>query len=219
MVVEFVRNQTVVEPFPPLDKTIPVRAYRSPHKSIGESTSKLAESRKLPGTLWILKKRQKKQIYFESLSPHFSMDCAPLRGFIQGDIKFIDLPIKEVYNLDTDPLEETNLAPTSDIPRLVKDLETLMNRQKGKGAKQKPKGKDADILSKMQSLGYVSGKPTKKKTYGTADDLKSLAPIIAHLHQAVEDYQANKTDQALALNPKLPSAIKGRESALKYQKY
>ncbi|MCJ7582224.1 MAG: sulfatase-like hydrolase/transferase, partial [Candidatus Aminicenantes bacterium] len=140
--------------------------------------------------------RQKKQIYFESLSPHFSMDCAPLRGFIQGDIKFIDLPIKEVYNLNTDPQEETNLAPTSDIPRLIKELETLMKNQKGKGAKQTPAGKDADLL-KLQSLGYVSGKPSGKKTYGTEDDLKTLAPLIAHLQQAVEDYKANKADQAI----------------------
>ena len=140
--------------------------------------------------------RQKKKIYFESLSPHFSMDCAPLRGFIQGDIKFIDLPIKEVYNLDFDPQEETNLAPTADIPQLVKELEVLMKSQKGRGAKLAPAGKDADLL-KLQSLGYVSGTPTPKKNYGAEDDLKSLAPVIAHLLQAVEDYKENKTDLAL----------------------
>ena len=143
------------------------------------------------------RERQKKQIYFESLSPHFKMDCAPLQGFIQGDIKFIDLPIKEVYNLDTDPKEEMNLAPTSDIPRLVKDLETLMKSQKGKGTKPKLKGKDADILHKLKSLGYISGTPTRKKTYGIKDDLKSLAPVIAHLFLAVEEFKAKKTDQAI----------------------
>lgn len=141
--------------------------------------------------------RQKKQIYFESLAPHFSMDCAPLRGFIQGDIKFIDLPKKEVYNLDTDPQEETNLAETSDIPRLVKDLKTMMKSQKGRGTKQNLGGKDADILHKLKSLGYASGTPTDKKTYGIADDLKTLAPVIAHLHLAVEDHKAKRTDQAI----------------------
>lgn len=143
------------------------------------------------------RERKKRQIYFESLSPHFKMDCAPLRGFIQGDIKFIDLPIKEVYNLNTDPKEEMNLVSTSDIPRLVKDLETLMKSQRGKGTKQKPKGKDAEILTKLRSLGYISGTPTKKKTYEIRDDLKSLAPVIAHLRQAVEDFKAKKTDLAI----------------------
>lgn len=143
------------------------------------------------------REREKKQIYFESLSPHFKMDCAPLRGFIQGDIKFIDLPIKEVYNLNTDPKEEMNLASTSETPRLVKELETLMKSQRGKGTKQKPKGKDEEILSKLRSLGYISGTPTKKKTYEIKDDLKSLAPVIAHLRLAVEDFKAKKTDLAI----------------------
>jgi arylsulfatase A-like enzyme/Flp pilus assembly protein TadD len=143
------------------------------------------------------RERQKKQIYFESLSPHFRMDCAPLRGFIQGNIKFIDLPIKEVYNLDEDPQEEMNLSSTSDIPRLVKDLETLMKIQRGRGARQKLDSKDTDILAKLKSLGYISGTPTKKKIYGNEDDLKSLAPVISHLFLAVEEFKAKKTDQAI----------------------
>lgn len=144
--------------------------------------------------------RQKKRIYFESLSPHLKMDCAPLRGFIQGDIKFIDLPLKEVYNLNKDPQEETNLASNYDIPQLVRDLESLMKSQRGKGTKQILKGKDADALYKLQSLGYISGSsPVKKKTYGIKDDLKSLAPVISHLFLAVEEFKAGKTDRAIKM--------------------
>jgi arylsulfatase A-like enzyme/Flp pilus assembly protein TadD len=144
--------------------------------------------------------RQKKKIYFESLSPHFKMDCAPLRGFIEGDIKFIDLPIKEVYNLDTDPQEETNLAPTSDVPRLVQELEALMKIQRGKGTKQKVQGKETDSLLKLQSLGYTGGSAsTKKKVYEIKDDLKSLAPVISHLLLAVEEAQAGNTELAIKM--------------------
>ena len=146
------------------------------------------------------RERQKKKIYFESLSPHFKMDCAPLRGFIEEDIKFIDLPIKEVYNLESDPQEETNLASTSDVPRLVQDLEALMKIQRGKGTKQKVQGKDADPLLKLQSLGYTGGSvPTKKKVYEIKDDLKSLAPVISHLFMAVEESQAGNTELALKM--------------------
>ena len=146
------------------------------------------------------RERQKKKIYFESLSAHFKMDCAPLRGFIEEDIKFIDLPIKEVYNLESDPQEETNLASTSDVPRLVQDLEALMKIQRGKGTKQKVQGKDADPLLKLQSLGYTGGSvPTKKKVYEIKDDLKSLAPVISHLFMAVEESQAGNTELALKM--------------------
>jgi arylsulfatase A-like enzyme/Flp pilus assembly protein TadD len=144
--------------------------------------------------------RQKKKIYFESLSPHFKMDCAPLRGFIEGDIKFIDLPIKEVYNLDMDPQEETNLASTSDVPRLVQELEVLIKTQRGKGAKLKPQGKDSDPLLKLQSLGYTGGSaPAKKKVYEIKDDLKSLAPVISHLLLAVEESKAGNTEMAIKM--------------------
>ncbi len=143
------------------------------------------------------KERQKKLIYFESLSPHLAMDCAPLMGFIRGNQKFIDQPIPEVYDLNTDVEEENNLAAAADIPQLRKELETLKKNLKGRGTTQDLKSKNPDIRPLMESLGYVSGTPTKKKSYGVQDDLKTVQPLIAQVRRAVEEYQSGNPDPAI----------------------
>ena len=53
-------------------------------------------------------------------------DWAPLRGFIAGNTKFIDLPLKEVYDLETDMDEERNLAGSSRIGPLKDTLNRLI---------------------------------------------------------------------------------------------
>ena len=68
------------------------------------------------------------------MSPYLTLGAAPLSGFIRGDLKFIDQPIKEVYDLAADPAEETNLAPTADVDGLAEDLKALKKSLKGKGA-------------------------------------------------------------------------------------
>jgi arylsulfatase A-like enzyme/Tfp pilus assembly protein PilF len=143
-------------------------------------------------------KRQKPLIYFESMSPYLTMGAAPLSGFIRGDIKFIDQPIKEVYNLADDPAEETNLAATSDVAGMMDELEGLKRSLKGKGTTQDWKGKHPEIKPLLESLGYISGTPVKKKTYGPQDDLKALQPLIAQLRMAIDDFKSGRQEAAKA---------------------
>ncbi len=143
------------------------------------------------------RERQKKMIFFESMAPNNGMDAAPLTGFIQGKTKFIDLPIKEVYDLEADINEEDNLAATADIPQLVSSLETLKKNLKGKGTKQDLEGKNAEILPYLRSLGYVAGKPTKNRAYGAKDDPKSLHPLIIQLRSAIEEAESGQLESAV----------------------
>ncbi|MBN1938000.1 MAG: sulfatase-like hydrolase/transferase [Candidatus Aminicenantes bacterium] len=140
--------------------------------------------------------RKEPAIYFESLSPSFFLEAAPLQGFIEGKVKFIDLPIKEVYDVVADPGEENNLAPMTDLAPLRATLDRLRKQLKGKGTRQDLQGKDIRPL--MESLGYLSGKSKTKKGYTQADDLKTLLPLIAQMHIAVNEFKAGKPDPALA---------------------
>lgn len=144
------------------------------------------------------KGRRDPHIYFESLAPNLSMQAAPLHGFIRGNLKYIDLPIQEVYDLAADPLEMNNLAPKTDTAALSRELNDLKNRLRGRGTTQNLGGRQAEILPLMRSLGYVSGSRPKKKAYGVADDLKSLQPVITHLLRAVEDFKAGQTETAVS---------------------
>jgi len=146
-------------------------------------------------------KRKEKRIYFESLTPYFSFNWAPLHGFIRDAEKFIDLPIPELYRLDSDPKEDKNLAPNRDVSPYQQSLAFIMKRntlKKIENASLKP---DEPMLRKLRSLGYLSGEntpDTEKKSFGVKDDLKTMLPLYQLQEKSVVDYQEGRIDQALA---------------------
>lgn len=141
--------------------------------------------------------RRNEAIYFESLSPNFFLDAAPLRGFIRNGLKYIDQPNEEVYDLSADPGEENNLASRSDLPALRKELDDLRKRFKGPGTTQDVDARGRESEAMMKTLGYVAGRPAAKRKYGPADDLKSLQPLIVQLRRDAEEFRDR--DPALAL--------------------
>ncbi len=143
------------------------------------------------------KERQKKLIYFESMAPHFSLDAAPLAGFIEDNLKFIDLPLKEVYDLKADPNEEVDLSRTADLTLLTKKLETLKKSLKGSGPASKPNSQKEEIRPLLESLGYVASQPSERKTWGVKDDPKALMPLVVQTRLALEEFKEGKTESAL----------------------
>lgn len=142
-------------------------------------------------------KRRNTRIFFESMAPHNGMDAAPLRGYIEGDIKFFDLPTKEVYDINADYGEEKNLAHKFDIPEMVKNINRLKSELKGRGTKQDLEGKNAEILPYLRTLGYIAGTPSRRKEYGVGDDPKALHPLILQLRQAIKEAQMGDLDSAV----------------------
>jgi arylsulfatase A-like enzyme/Tfp pilus assembly protein PilF len=138
--------------------------------------------------------RRRPAIYFESMSPHLNLDAAPLGGVILGTTKYIDQPIKEVYDLKTDPRENRNIASTADVAKLSAALETERKELKGKGTKQDLKGATGDVRKFMESLSYVAGRPARKGSYGIGDDLKTLWPLVQQMHTAVDDLKSGRAD-------------------------
>ncbi len=178
-------NASHVDIFPTLCDAL---GMKTPKHVQGESLLPLARG----------KGRTRTPIYFESMTPHLTAGWAPLRGFIRGDMKFIDLPIKEVYDLKRDMAEESNLAPKSDVPKLEKDLKKLQKNFEGKGVSQSLDDVEEDMIKKMRTLGYISaGKPSTQKKYGPRDDLKNLLPIQIKMLHTITDFREGRHDQAL----------------------
>src|SRR5262245_50911301 len=69
--------------------------------------------------------------YFEALTGAFSRGWAPLYGVLDGTRKYIDLPEPELYDLASDPGEQTNLVATSDVSRLRELLAGERARDRG----------------------------------------------------------------------------------------
>jgi arylsulfatase A-like enzyme/tetratricopeptide (TPR) repeat protein len=125
-------------------------------------------------------------IYFESLEPYFDKGCAPLRGFIKGRLKFVDTPIPEVYDLAADFGESKNLAATTDLAPLRKELDriekALSSSPEGRGGRVA----DGQTLERLRSLGYTASPVAQPKaSYGPADDVKSVLPFQQRLERAI----------------------------------
>jgi arylsulfatase A-like enzyme/Tfp pilus assembly protein PilF len=131
--------------------------------------------------------------YFESLSTHLNRDWAPLRGIYSGDLKYIELPVPELYDIARDPLEMKNLCPD---PRCTK-LAALVDE----GALVHERGAiDSETAEELKSLGYLaeSGTP-KARSYGASDDPKNLIEIDHALNDAMGAFRRGNAEVAVAL--------------------
>ena len=141
-------------------------------------------------------------IYFESMEPYFDKGCAPLRGFIRGRQKFMDTPIPEVYDLATDFGESKNLAATTDLAPLRKELDRMRKALSSPAAERGGRVADAQTLERLRSLGYTAGPvPQPKESYGPGDDVKSVLPFEQRLERAIllgDGGQADGSVQELA---------------------
>jgi len=128
------------------------------------------------------KSRKAGPLFFEAMDANVNRGWAPLRGIIDGGHKFIESPIPELYDLEKDFGEKTNLAAAVDLAPLRKKLADLEKIQAaaGKGGGSRIPGRET--RDRLQSLGYVvSPSAPGKKTYGPGDDLKTLLPLEQNL--------------------------------------
>jgi arylsulfatase A-like enzyme/Flp pilus assembly protein TadD len=138
-------------------------------------------------------------IYFESLYAYYRRGWAPLRGFIEGPKKFIDLPLPEVYDLKADFKEAKNLAGGQSLSQERARLSGLIKSGSGPDRAARPQ-LGAASREKLQSLGYVGGfQPPAKDHFEASDDLKTLLPYNHKFEQAQELYFGGQAEQSIAL--------------------
>ena len=134
--------------------------------------------------------------YFEALSGLLNRDWAPLTGVTAGGLKYIDLPIPELYDLEHDPHEQHNL--TSARPADVEKLRALLKAVPS--ATITPTEESEETKSRLRSLGYVAAAGTAHtpRTYNEDDDPKRLIQVEHRLQQAVDGYLAGNIADALS---------------------
>lgn len=139
-------------------------------------------------------------IYFESLSPYLNRGWAPLHGFIKGDGKFIDQPIREFYDLKTDMKEEHNIISEQNSGNLKYELTKLMEKLTNPDREKRSEKMDRETAQKLKSLGYFSGTSgSKKKVFTKDDDLKTLIPLQNKMLDALADYQSGDFEEAIKI--------------------
>jgi len=167
-----------------------VLGYRIPDHVQGESLIPIING----------KKKKNSSIYFESMSPYLNRGWAPLKGFIDRDLKYIHMPIEEVYDLKKDFDELWNLAGNSDLKGLKESLQKLERNLKIENVIKRKQSIDRETLSRLKALGYVSGGSASKKShYKEKDDLKTLLPLQNNLLDAVVFHRDSQTERATFL--------------------
>jgi arylsulfatase A-like enzyme/Tfp pilus assembly protein PilF len=157
--------------------------------------------------------------YFEALSGALNRGWAPVRGVIDHGIKYIDLPIPELYDLRADPHEAHNLAAdrSADARTLKAVVEAFPqdSAAEERGARGQKQGQwrpaiseDASTIEQLRSLGYVSGHEVIRTHYTEDDDPKRLIGLDRELQQIVtaylEGHGAAALERARALTARQP---------------
>jgi arylsulfatase A-like enzyme/Flp pilus assembly protein TadD len=137
--------------------------------------------------------------YFEAISTSINRRWAPLYGLREGALKYIDLPLPELYDLDLDPSEKQNLAASrpEDLERLNARLTRLRARDPGV----KPAPESPETLERLRALGYVAAAaaPPPKQRYTADDDPKRLIELDAKLNEMLSLFREGRIEAAIAL--------------------
>jgi arylsulfatase A-like enzyme/Flp pilus assembly protein TadD len=136
--------------------------------------------------------------YFESLSPSLDRGWAPLHGIVARGLKYVDLPLPELYDLRTDPEERRNLVASRprDVERLRAELARLRSADTGVGGRVQ---EENAALERLRALGYVAGGGgARKERYTEDDDPKRLVDLDARLESVLSLYRAGDIGGAVA---------------------
>jgi arylsulfatase A-like enzyme/Tfp pilus assembly protein PilF len=132
--------------------------------------------------------------YFEALSGSLNRGWAPLHGVVANGMKYIDLPIPELYELRTDVHETRNLA--ADRPAQVSELQKLLGSFAGDSIR--PVREPSEVQERLRSLGYAASNGIgPRKTYTEQDDPKRLIVFDRKLQDVAGLYLAGHVREAL----------------------
>ncbi len=150
-------------------------------------------------------------LYFESLGPSLSRNWAPLTGIFRGDLKFIDLPLPELYDLALDPGEQDDLSDRR--ATWMVELKAVLDAHLDSAAIGGTRvTEDAATLRRLRALGYVGGAvPADPRDFGVEDDPKNLIALENDVQRAVVAADVGDTETATAL---LQSVLRQRPDFL-----
>jgi arylsulfatase A-like enzyme/Tfp pilus assembly protein PilF len=134
--------------------------------------------------------------YFEALSSSLNQGWAPLRGVVASDLKYVDLPLPELYDLAADPRESRNLAASR--PQDLDRMRSLLARARDGERGIERVAEDAATLERLRALGYAAGGgDAAKERYTEADDPKRLIEVDRRAREVVRLYMAGDVEGAL----------------------
>ncbi len=135
---------------------------------------------------------ERRSFYFESLYGALRFGWAPLHGIREGSVKYINAPRAELYDLDEDPGESTNLLEgrENEVARFVAQLRAIGDGRHAAYAA------DEATSDALERLGYI-GSPVLDSASASRSDPKDR----------IEDYEQFRLARNEALSDRLDSAL------------
>ncbi len=159
----------------------------------GRSLAPAALGGKLPSST--------RELYFESLFGQLRFGWAPLRGIRAGDLKLIDAPRAEVFDLAADPHESVNRYDS--LPEQATDLRAaILDVGEGERA---VAALDEEMSHRLTSLGYVGALPEGGGM--SEEDPKDRIAVYEAFQRAHAAAQLGRLDEALELMERLETDL------------
>ena len=120
----------------------------------------------------------RRELYAESFAPLVEFGWAPLRSIRSGPWKLVAAPRPELFDIEKDPDERTNLAASQ--PSVVRDLEARAGRYSG-AELPSAAAADAQSAERLRALGYSSG--SRRNNGAQRPDPKDRRELAARIAQ------------------------------------
>lgn len=136
---------------------------------------------------WVGKKEPDEPAYVESLFGRLSFGWAPLYGWREPGLMFVEAPRVELYDTSVDPGQLRNLAEErADVAsRMRRAVEAAVSRGQPARPTARPASESAE---RLRSLGYVTGGPIARPSLR---DPKDLAAVAVRIENAIAAERAN----------------------------
>jgi hypothetical protein len=135
-------------------------------------------------------------VYSESVYARDEFRWAALRALRFGQWKFIDAPRAELYDLEKDPRELTNIlrSNSSEATTLRAELSKLLTRH---AASAKPPQLDTSNGTRkaLESLGYLAG--TQSQSAGKGPDPKDRIAEYQLFERSLDAFYAHRLEAAI----------------------
>jgi arylsulfatase A-like enzyme/tetratricopeptide (TPR) repeat protein len=151
------------------------------------------------------------QAYSESMAPNLQYGWSPLHSLRTARYEYIDAPKAELYDMNQDPDEQTNIfSRYSDVARKMKtELDRLMTETSKNAPTPQAANLDKETMERLSALGYIGAPITGKKASNDRSrplaDPKDKLPVFEAVTRAGE----------MILNDRYAAAAERLESALR----
>ncbi len=137
-------------------------------------------------------------IYSEALYARYHFGWSELTALTDERYRYIKAPREELYDLEDDAHERTNIA--ADRPQPRQALSSALARMSAGAAIQAPSEVSADARERLQALGYVGAQTDIPAKSGEAlPDPKDKREILERYRAAVDFAGARNWPRAIAL--------------------